>query len=325
MTSSLGIACKDSKVRGGVINVEVTACPACGSGEYESTGLEAPGFWEWAGDRKYEQLPYFVRECSRCGLLYRTRILPEEGFMDYYERVDFRNWEIDGLFPTERAALTQLTAITPGARILDFGCSSGRLLAKLVATHACFGIELNAVAAAQAADKGLRILPVGVLEVGCAEQFDAVVLVDVFEHLTKPFIVLRKLFALLRGGGLFVIVTGNGDSPMCRIDPAQFWYFRSVQHVSMLTKRHLIFLAGELSAKIESWQEISHYNTPLLERILQWGRHFAFWQFRNNSFLARAFLVWLPIIRRARVWPVAPALTFSRDHVVVVLRKKSID
>ncbi len=325
MISSLGITCKDSKVRADATTVEVRACPACRSGEYQSTGLEAPGFWEWAGDRQYEQLPYFVRECSSCGLLYRTRILPEEGFTDYYERVDFQNWAIDDLFPTERAALTQLAAIGPGARILDFGCSSGRLLAKLVATHACFGIELNAVAAAQAAEKGLTMLPVGILEVGYTEQFDAVVLVDVFEHLTEPFIVLRKLSALLRGGGLFLIVTGNGDSPMCRIDPAQFWYFRSVQHVSMLTKRHLTFLTGELGAKIESWQEISHYNTPLLERILQWGRHFVFWQFRNNTFLARACLVWLPIIRRARVWPVAPAVTCSRDHVVVVLRKQSID
>jgi SAM-dependent methyltransferase len=191
----------------------------------------------------------------------------------------------------------------------------------LVGTHQCYGIELNSEAAAEAAAKGITILSLDSLEGVTAMQFDVVMLIDVFEHLAAPLILLRRLFGRLRESGVLIIVTGNGDFPLCRMDPGQFWYFRTIQHVCMLTKRHALFLEQELGARIKQWQEISHYDTSLLEKFWQSGRHFAYWQFRNNTFLARIILQFVPLLRRARCWKTAPALTYGRDHVMVVFGK----
>ena len=304
-------------------HIKLAACVACGSPDYDSTGPEAPGFIEFAGDKRFNQLPYSIRECVDCGLLYRSCALADNDIDEFYQQIDFRKWRIDGLYPTERAALKELKKVSTGGRILDFGCSTGRLLSQLTATHECYGSELNSDAVAQAAAKGLKILSTEQLGCGANKNFDAVVLIDVFEHFKQPLRVLRTLFSVVRDGGILLIVTGNGDSKVCRVDPAQFWYFRSVQHVSMLTRRHVLFLLRELGGTFECWQELTHYDTAALEKVWQWGRYVSYWQFRNNTFFARRILSWVPLLRRARHWKSEPALTCTRDHVMVVLRKNS--
>ena len=171
-------------------------------------------------------MPYVVRECLHCGLLFRSCTLCRSDFEDLYRRFDFHRWETDGLYPTERLVLAVLRELPPGKQILDFESPSGRLLSKLVATQDCYGVDLNSAAWAEAAAKGIKLLSLDSFGSGTGMQFDVVILIDVFEHLTAPLVFLRKLFACLRHGGMLIIVTGNGDSRLCRINPGQFWYFR---------------------------------------------------------------------------------------------------
>lgn len=309
------------RVVGALANFAVDACPSCGSRSCKSDDTEAPGFSETCGDREITQLPYVIRECLHCGLLYKNPTLCAADAEELYKQIDFRDWETDGLYPTERAVLGVLRELPPGKQILDFGCSSGRLLSKLVASQHCYGVELNSEAAAEAAGKGIKVVSVDSVTGHTGMQFDVVILVDVFEHLTAPLELLRKLFGGLRDGGMLIVVTGNGDFPLCRMNPGEFWYFRTTLHVCMLTKRHASFLAQELGAKIEHWQEVSHYDTPLLHKVWQWGRHFAYWQFRDNTLIARTTLPFVPLLCRARLWKIAPAMTYGRDHVMVLLRR----
>jgi len=300
----------------------VTACPACGAAAFVGTGPEAPGCDASFGDRRFLQPPYSVHDCLTCGLLYKTQTLSAAELDAYYARVDFRKWEMPGHFPTERAALALLRTLPRGARLLDFGCSSGRLLAPLVRDYECSGFEINAEAAQAAAAKGIKMLARDFLERGEPDSFDAAVLVDVFEHLSTPTDLLRELFRLVKPGGLLVVVTGNGDTRACRLDPAQFWYFRNVEHLIMLTRRHTGFLAMELGVQLVVWRELSHYETPWREHAYQCARHFAFWQFQHRTLLAKTLLPLLPILNRARAWEVAPAYTASADHVLAVFQKQ---
>jgi SAM-dependent methyltransferase len=305
-------------------NRAVLACPACGSVDHKETGAEAAGFRTSVAGRTFEQDPYFVRECSCCGLLYRTRALAPGKLDEYYSLVDFRKWETPGHYPTERCALSILRTLPRGSRILDFGCSSGRLLAGLVPDWDCHGFEINPAAAQEAAKKGLKILGSHELDGRKSATFEAVVLVDVFEHLSEPLALLQKLFRLVAEGGVLVVVTGNGDAEACRRDPAQFWYFRTVEHLCMLTRRHGNFLADRLGARLETWSTVCHYDLPNREKILQRLRHFAYWQFHRKTLLSKTLLPILPGFRRARRWSVAPAFTCSQDHVVMVLRKSTL-
>ncbi|HEV3408901.1 MAG TPA: class I SAM-dependent methyltransferase [Chthoniobacterales bacterium] len=269
----------------------------------------------------FEQPPYRIRECERCGLLYRDCTLSAEEFARYYSLVPAQKWAIAGYYPTEAAILARLKALPPRRRILDFGCSSGRLLSSLTATHECHGIEINEEAAHAAAKKGLHMLGLEDL-VAKAAWFDAIILADVFEHLSAPVALLRQLVSALKPTGALMIVTGNGDAPACRRDPAQFWYFREIEHICMFTRRHADFLAGELNLEMHEWTELCHYDLSLREKLVQQLQNFAYWQFREQTALARGFLNFLPLFSRLRQGDVAPTYSCSPDHVLAVFRKR---
>jgi SAM-dependent methyltransferase len=276
-----------------------------------------------AGDETFVQPDYLVRECSRCGLLFRTPTLSPETLDRYYAKMDFREWEIHGFFPTERQVLRELRDLPSGSRILDFGCSSGRLLAPLVEIHDCYGVEVNANAVREAENKGIKILPPEKLKAADAPKFRAIVMVDAFEHFLSPLDILRTLSQRLTNDGLFVIATGNGDAAACRRDPALFWYFRNLQHLCMLTRKHAGFICDQLGLRVERWRELTHYDLSLRENTIQLLQNFIFWQFRRRTLLARCALRFLPGMHRLKAGKIAPTYTRSRDHVVAVFRKRT--
>lgn len=302
-------------------SISVERCPACGAKNYKVAAALRRGFRDNVADRTYEQPDYEIHDCSFCGLLFRTPRLSDDELSDFYARIDYRVWEIAGLHPTERAVHAHLMRLPAGSRLLDFGCSSGRLFASLVGDYRCCGIELNRDAAAVAAAKGLCILPDNALDTEPSGSFDAVVMVDVFEHLVAPLETLSKLVRLLRPDGILVLATGNGDWPICRLDPGQFWYFRHFVHVCMLTLRHAQFVAHSLSLRLERYQPVTHDDVGLHEWVRQYLQHWAYWQFRRHTLLSQTVLRTIPVIRRARSWTSAPRFSVGRDHVVAQFRK----
>ena len=303
------------------VSCAVEACPLCGSNRFESTGPEAPGLSATAGDERFTHGSYFVRRCLDCGLLFRDPTLSQADLDRYYAKIDFRGWERDGYFPTERRVLELLRRLPRNSRILDFGCSSGRLLAGLCGQHQCYGIEVNVAAAAEAAKKGLTMLSFQDAISMLDRKFDAIVMVDVFEHLAHPLDLLQQLVTLLAEGGVLILVTGNGEAPACRRDPGQFWYFRNVEHLCMLTRQCADFLCDRLGLRIEQWVEMSHYDASISERMVQLAQNFVFWQFRNQTFLARRVLNHAPGMERLKTGLVAPTFSCSRDHVVAEFRR----
>lgn len=272
---------------------------------------------------EYQQPGYEIRDCTECGLLFKSATMGQADMSDYYDHVDYHKWETPGLYPTERIALDFLSKLPRGSRILDYGCSSGRLLSPLVTSHQCLGSELNAAAAQRAAQAGLTMIPPEEFHRAPPRGLDAVVLMDVFEHLTSPSQLLRSLLDCLKQGGLLLIGTGNGDAPACKRDPAKFWYFRNVEHICMMTHRHAVYLSDTLGARLDSWIECSHYETPLLERVAQLAKNLAYWQIQCASPVWRSILTLIPVIKRAKHWPCAPALTCTPDHVVIAFSKST--
>jgi len=248
--------------------------------------------------------------------------VPEAGVLDcYYAGVDYRKWEIPGYFPTEKAALAVLRQLPRGSSLLDFGCSTGRLLAGLVNDYRCFGVEIDPRAAGKAAARGITMLQPHLREDNPEGEFDGVAMMDVFEHLRSPMAVLRRLSSTLKRDGILVIGSGNGDADACRLDPAQFWYFRNIEHLQMLTLRHARWLERELDMALVRWDRICHYDHSLRTRAGQYLRHWSFWAFRRGPSLLGGVLRLIPWVRRAEHWKVAPGFSASRDHVVAVFVK----
>jgi SAM-dependent methyltransferase len=303
----------------------VDACPACGATDCHLPSAVAPGYRVDAAGGTFYQHDYEIRDCASCRLLFRSPRLSTQDLSKFYAGMDYRIWEVPGYHPTERAVHAELRRLPPGSRLLDFGCSSGRLLAPLVNDYECYGMEINQLAAAAARAKGLVILPDDALASEAAESFDAIVMIDVFEHLVAPLEVVSKLQRLLKRNGILLIVTGNGDSPVCRLDPAQFWYFRHAVHVCMLTFCHAEFIARTLSLRLVGWNLMTHNDEAIYVQLWQYLRHWAYWQFRQQTVLSRTVLPMMPFIRRARKWTLAPQFSVSRDHVLAVFRKVNVE
>jgi 2-polyprenyl-3-methyl-5-hydroxy-6-metoxy-1,4-benzoquinol methylase len=100
-----------------------------------------------------------------------------------------------------------LGLVEPGARVLEFGCSTGymsrALRDRLGATIT--GVELNADAAELAQAECDRVLVGDAEELDLeaelgSERFDAILFADVLEHLRDPAALLRRVRRLLAEG-----------------------------------------------------------------------------------------------------------------------------
>lgn len=294
----------------------VLTCPACGDATALQVGEGATGFETVIDGRSFRQPPYAVRCCPSCALYFKTATLPAAELWSYYHVLDSAAFEHDGDYPTDRILSDRLDALPAGSRVLDFGCSTGRILRRHSVRLQCFGVEPNAEAAAVARSRGIEI----VTEEALRErhwEFDAILLTDVYEHLREPVPFVELLARRLSPRGWLAIVTGNADAIPARDHLPEFWYFRLPGHIIMASERHLQWLAARVGVELSAVHRCSHYQTPARERLRQRAQAFAYRQFRSapRGAMARLLRV-LPRISAAERWPTAPAVMCGDDHVV---------
>lgn len=106
------------------------------------------------------------------------------------------------------------SVLQPGSRVLEVGCHTGYFSRHLIGRgHEVKGLELDAEAAKVAAEAGVPVT-VGNIEDGAVVsalggRFDAVLLMDVLEHLVDPEAALRRFKPLLGPGGKLVVTAPN--------------------------------------------------------------------------------------------------------------------
>jgi 2-polyprenyl-3-methyl-5-hydroxy-6-metoxy-1,4-benzoquinol methylase len=101
----------------------------------------------------------------------------------------------------------------PGARLLDIGCGAGAFLEWAQdAGWQAVGLDFDQAAVTNARSRGLdvRLGTVDVLDGHVL--FDAITMSHVIEHVHDPGMLLKRVKALLKPGGIFWIETPNMDS-----------------------------------------------------------------------------------------------------------------
>jgi len=93
--------------------------------------------------------------------------------------------------------------LAPTDTVLDFGCSSGHLLAQLSCARR-IGVEVNPAAIAEAKDR-LDAVYTDVAEVP-AESVDKIISNHALEHVAHPLTELQKLYRVLKPGGTIILV-----------------------------------------------------------------------------------------------------------------------
>jgi SAM-dependent methyltransferase len=178
--------------------VRSAQCLLCGG---EPTGPAYPYGTRWNG-RDFDYL-----RCGRCGSSFLDPLPSAEDFARMYSASAYHDTYYEALDEPTPTALPAVAAkVTPGARVLDFGCGNGAFM--VTARRAgfdCVGVELDPeMRARAAANSGC---PVHALEEVRASgmRFDLIHLGDVLEHLPAPRETLESLRPLLAQGGSFFI------------------------------------------------------------------------------------------------------------------------
>jgi 2-polyprenyl-3-methyl-5-hydroxy-6-metoxy-1,4-benzoquinol methylase len=139
-------------------------------------------------------------------------------------------------------------------RLLDVGCAVGQflLLAKKCGWNVR-GIELNKEEMSYCRRLGLDVID-RLLDDGtfANEEFDAVTLWEVLEHVMDPRAVLKNANRILKKGGALLIVVPNVDSLAARIMHEKCNMFSGMSHITMFNDRTLSRLVEDEGFRVVS-------------------------------------------------------------------------
>lgn len=173
----------------------------------------------------------------------------------------------------ENTAWTQvLHLIEDRWTILDVGCSSGNLGAELILSKKCKvdGIEIDSKDAATAKSKLHHVEELDVettnnLKEIFPDKYDAILMIDVIEHLVKPAACLIKLQDLLKPSGKIIFSIPNMAHISVRLAlmSGDFTYTKT----GLLDKTHLHFYTGETIVNLftEAGLRLSDFNCSSLQ------------------------------------------------------------
>jgi len=150
-------------------------------------------------------------------------------------------------------------------RLMEIGCGSGVLLQAAIERgwHAD-ALEMSPELAAMACETnpGASVIIADVLDHGAgAGDYDAVMALDVLEHVVDPELMLRNCRSLLKPGGLLLLQTPNTKSLRYRSQGAAWDMLDPEQHINLWSPSGLCSLLGATGFDIETLQTVSGSGT----------------------------------------------------------------
>lgn len=222
----------------------VQGCRLCG----DSTELLYPGVKDWAASGTFAPSSHEVGVhgdlyvCRRCGTV-QTSELPSPEFLESrYAETDDDQYlaEEAGRRQTSRRLLDLLEQRVRPGRMLDVGCGHGLLMAEARGRGwDTVGLELSHSAVEHARRLGLRVLEQAIEDASfAAASFDAIVAIDLIEHLSAPREFVARCRELLAPGGALLIATPDPESWLARIFGRRWWGYIPT-HLHLLPRRML--------------------------------------------------------------------------------------
>jgi 2-polyprenyl-3-methyl-5-hydroxy-6-metoxy-1,4-benzoquinol methylase len=137
-----------------------------------------------------------------------------------------------------RHHLARVRPLAPDGPWLDLGCSTGAFLAVLAeAGLRAEGVELSAVAAAEARAQGFTVHQGPVETFTPRQPFAVVTAFDVVEHLPDPAPLLARAASWLLPGGVLALTLPDAASWTATLMGRHWFYYTAPDHVHYFTPR----------------------------------------------------------------------------------------
>jgi SAM-dependent methyltransferase len=203
-----------------------------------------------------------ILRCSACGL--GRANCDRFDVRGYYTEAYFSGAHTDGyadyrasepVLRREFARTVQfIRARRDGGRLLEIGCAYGFFLEEARRFYDVTGIEIAENAVGFCRSRGLAVIN-GVADEAAFGQlgmFDAIVLLDVIEHLTDPRSTLALCRRHLKPGGIIVISTGDFGSLYARFAGRNWRLMTPPQHLWFFTPDSMRRLSHSLGLQLEA-------------------------------------------------------------------------
>ena len=222
-----------------------------------------------------------LSRCTGCDLVYQARRPTAVEMATTYGSDYYNYWGLEKDFEvlwnmkvkTCNAYVDLLRRHLQGAvssfKMLDIGCAHGFMLeaARQSGFHAV-GIEISP-AAAVARERGFTVYDWPLQELCLpAEEFDAVTIVDVIEHIPDPEPFMKEVYRILKPQGAVLIVTPDVESKTAQMMKAR-WPHYKLEHVVYFSERSLSLLLRKTGFSVRRIERGFKYLT--FEYVL---RHF---------------------------------------------------
>jgi SAM-dependent methyltransferase len=238
----------------------VSRCLNCGAGESDH--------WAWAHDIEYHSSAerWEYRRCRTCGVLFLPE--PPVGRLaeiyppSYYS---FRGGTRGSAVQRIKARLDQrmlrrVLAGVPGETLslLDVGGGTGALASAArvadgrVTSTRIVDLDERCRAEAEAAGHGFTLSRIE--ELSTDERFDAILALNLIEHVSEPRTVLERFAGLLRPRGRLLLKTPNVDALDARLFRHQSWGgYHCPRHWVLFHRGALVEAAQASGLAVERW------------------------------------------------------------------------
>lgn len=191
--------------------------------------------------------------CGNCGFIFvdsRDRLSPPLEKTRYLEHNNNLSEEGYRDFLDSFLQKAIIPYLAKGARVLDFGSGPVPVFSWILERSGYLVDSFD---------------PFFYPDYGWTERcYDAVVLVEVLEHLSEPAEILNSLKERLHPGGYLCIRSSLHDGELSRFKA--WWYRQDPTHISFFTRGTIEYLSAGLGLEIIS---ISEKRDLILQRILQ--------------------------------------------------------
>lgn len=204
-----------------------------------------------------------------------------------------------------------------GQRVLDVGCFNGALLKYLGDQWERFGVEPSREAGEVARERGVSLLGGDLGEIAPSiPPFHAILVIDVIEHIANPVPFFDELNRRLASHGIIILLTGNTDSILWRLQRGAYWYSSLPEHVSFYNRRSLEWICANLEMSILEFRRVRHKRVSVTEWCTGGAKSAVYVAGRRTKGLG------IPRLRRLFVDRRGPSVATAKDHLVCVLARR---